>query len=166
MLSGRRDFIRKSVGVASWLFPQWMQDAFDVDSFLPELTMDGVNERGVAINVNVVPGGDNGWTTYTNPKATEHTLHAMGIERYANVSNGLESVEPVDEMYTHMTIVWYKPKYLPDNELKYWSDLNGSPVPGKDGVRFAFGDETIAGQYDDRLKAFKQIQATYEEVLD
>ena len=251
-----------SVGVASWFFPKEMQIAFDVDSFLPELTMDGVNEMGVAINVNVVPSGDNGWTTNTNPTATKrlnagfavrtvldnatnaahaveilqsrniyslkplefhwmisdatesyvvecvsnalvvlkahdarpkmsnyyvshspsvgeydiltnaaltagtHTPHAMGIERYANVSNGLESVESVDEMYTHMTNVWYKPKFLPGNELKYWSDLNGAPVPGKCGVRFEFGDETIADRYQDREKAFKEIQENYVAVTN
>ena len=251
-----------SVGVASWFFPQWMQDAFDVDSFLPELTMDGVNERGVAINVNVVPGGDNGWTTGTNsnatkrlnagfavrtvldnatnaahaveilqsrniyslkplefhwmisdaaesyvvecvsnalvvlkahdarPKmsnyyvthspsvgeyqvltnaaltATEHTPHAMGIERYANVSNGLEFVDSVEAMFTQMTNVWYKPKFLPGNEKKYWSDLNGAPVPGKKDVRFEFGDEKKEGYEALRYEAFRQIQANYEEVLD
>ena len=251
-----------SIGVVSWFFPEDLQKLFDVDSFLPELTMDGVNEKGVAINVNVVPGGDNGWTTGTNsnatrrlcagfavrtvldnatnaahaveilesrdiyslkplefhwmisdatesyvvecvsnalvvlkakearPKmsnyyvthspsvgeyqvltnaeltATEHTPHAMGIERYANVSNGLEFVDSVEAMYTQMTNVWYKPKYLPGNEKKYWSDLNGAPVPGKDGERFAFGDEEKEGYEALRYKAFKQIQANYEEVLE
>ena len=251
-----------SVGVASWFFPQWMQDAFDVDSFLPELTMDGVNEKGVAINVNVVPSGDNGWTTNTNPKATKrlnagfavrtvldnatnaahaveilesrniyslkplefhwmisdatesyvvecvsnalvvlkahdarpkmsnyyvshspsvgeydvltnaaltagvHTPHALGIERYANVSNGLEFVDSVEAMYTQMTNVWYKLKFLPGNEKKYWSDMNGAPVPGKPGLRFEFGDEGIEGRYQDREKAFELAQQNYVDVTN
>ena len=250
-----------SIGVASWFFPQWMQDAFDVDAFLPELTMDGVNERGVAINVNVVPGGDNGWTTGTNSNATKrlcagfavrtvldnatnaahaveilqardiyslnplefhwmisdetesyvvecvsnalvvlkakeaqpkmsnyyvshspsvgeyevvsanaeltadvHTPRAMGIERYANVSNGLDEVDSVEAMFTQMTNVWYKPKYLPGNEKKYWSDLNGAPIPGKSDECFTAFDGPELNEA--RNKAFRQIQANYEEVMD
>ena len=248
-----------SVGVASWFFPKWMQDAFDVDEFLPELTMDGVNEKGVAINVNVVPAGDNGETTGTNfgakrlcagfavrtvldnatsaahaveilesrdiysikglefhwmisdatesyivecvknelvvlkaknarPKMAnfyvshspnvaeyevvsdngeltedEHTPHAMGIERYARVSNGLERVESVAAMFTQMTNVWYKLKYLPGNEERYWSDLNGQPVPGGEkDQRFEVDDDL----YEARSNAFKQIQANYVAVTN
>ena len=249
-----------SVGVASRFFPQALQDAFDVDDFLPELTMDGINEKGVAINVNVVPGGDNGWTTGTNhgakrlcagfavrtvldratnaahaveilqsrdiyslkplefhwmisdadesyvvecannqlvvlkaknarPKMAnfyvshspnvaeyevvsgneeltedEHTPHAMGIERYASVSNGLESVGSVEAMFSRMTNVWYKAKYLPGNEERFWSDLNGAPVPGMGDERFEVGDDLLYGEL--RLEAFKSLQANYEAVTD
>ena len=248
-----------SVGIVSWFFPKEMQIAFDVDSFLPELTMDGVNEKGVAINVNVVPGGDNGWTTNTNPKASKrlnagfavrtvldnatnaahaveilesrniyslkplefhwmisdadesyvvecvsnalvvlkakearpkmsnyyvthspsvgeydiltnaaltatfHTPRAMGIERYANVSNGLESVDSVNAMYTHMTNVWYKLKYLPGNEQKYWSDMNGAPIPGQPGTFTAFAGPELN---EARSNAFKHIQANYIAVTN
>ena len=250
-----------SVGVASWFFPKWMQDLFDVDEFLPELTMDGVNEKGVAINVNVVPAGDNGETTGTNfgakrlcagfavrtvldnatnaahaveilesrdiysikglefhwmisdatesyivecvenelvvlkaknarpkmanfyvshspnvaeyevvsgneeLKASVHTPHAMGIERYARVSNGLERVESVAAMFTQMTNVWYKLKYLPGNEERYWSDLNGAPVPGgeKDQRFTAFDGAELSVV---RSNAFKALQANYVAVTN
>ena len=250
-----------SVGVASRFFPQWMQELFGVEEFLPELTMDGVNEKGVAMNVNVVPAGDNGETTGTNPGAErlcagfavrsvldaatnaahaveilgsrdiysikglefhwmisdatesyivecvqnelvvlkakdarpkmanfyvshspyvydeyevvtdneeltddEHTPHAMGIERYNRVADGLESVDSVASMFTRMTNVWYKLKYLPGNEERYWSDLNGAPVPGVDDERFEVGDDLLYG--DLRLEAFKALQENYVAVTN
>ena len=250
-----------SVGVASRFFPQSLQDLFGVEEFLPELTMDGVNEKGVAMNVNVVPAGDNGETTGTNPGAErlcagfavrpvldaatnaahaveilrsrdiysikglefhwmisdatesyvvecaqnelvvlraknarpkmanfyvshspyvydeyevvsdneeltedEHTPHAMGIERYNRVADGLESVDSVATMFTRMTNVWYKLKYLPGNEERYWSDLNGAPVPGVDDERFEVGDEPFYGEL--RREAFKSLQANYVAVTN
>ena len=248
-----------SVGVASRFFPQLLQDLFGVEEFLPELTMDGVNENGVAMNVNVVPAGDNGETTGTNPgaerlcagfavrpvldaatnaahaveilrsrdvysimglefhwmisdatesyivecaqnelvvlraknarpkmanfyvshspyvaeydvltnanlTASAHTPHAMGIERYERVADGLESVDSVASMFTRMTNVWYKLKYLPGNEGRYWSDLNGAPVPGIDDERFEVGDDLLYGEL--RLEAFKSLQANYVAVTN
>ena len=252
-----------SVGVASRFFPQLLQDLFGVEEFLPELTMDGVNEKGVAMNVNVVPAGDNGETTGTNPGAErlcagfavrpvldaatnaahaveilrsrdvysikglefhwmisdatesyvvecvsnalvvlraksarpkmanfyvshspyvydeydvvsdnielvedEHTPHAMGIERYERVAAGLESVDSVASMFTRMTNVWYKLKYLPGNEERYWSDLNGAPVPGgEEGQRFTvFDDPEELSEV--RSNAFKTLQANYVAVTN
>ena len=250
-----------SIGIASRFFPEPWQTIFGVEDFLPELTMDGINEKGVAINVNVVPAGDNGATTGTNPggerlcagfavrhvldvatnamhaveileskdvysipflefhwmisdsaesyivecvsnklvvlKAKDarpkmanfyvshspslceydiltnadlttsvHTPHAMGIERYARVSNGLDRVDSVDAMFTNMTNVWYKLKYLPGNEERYWSDLNGAPVPGgAEGQRFTAFDDTYELCVA-RSNAFKSLQANYVAVTN
>ena len=250
-----------SIGIASRFFPEPWQSIFGVEDFLPELTMDGINEKGVAINVNVVPAGDNGATTGTNPggerlcagfavrhvldvatnaahaveileskdvysipflefhwmisdsaesyivecvsnklvvlwahdaqpkmsnyyvshspslceydvltnadlTAGFHTPHAMGIERYARVSNGLDRVDSVDAMFTNMTNVWYKLKYLPGNERRYWSDMNGAPVPDgygtAKGQRFEFGD----GLDEARSNAFKRAQENYVAVTN
>ncbi|MBQ0033630.1 MAG: amidohydrolase family protein, partial [bacterium] len=250
-----------SIGIASRFFPEPWQTIFGVEDFLPELTMDGINEKGVAINVNVVPAGDNGATTGTNPNgerlcagfavrhvldaatnaahaveileskdiysipflefhwmisdsaesyivecvsnklvvlkakdaqpkmanfyvshspslceyevltnaeltANVHTPHAMGIERYARVSNGLDRVDSVDAMFTNMTNVWYKLKYLPGNEERYWSDLNGAPVPGgEDGQRFTAFDNTYELCVA-RSNAFEALQANYVAVTN
>ena len=250
-----------SIGIASRFFPEPWQSIFGVEEFLPELTMDGINEKGVAINVNVVPAGDNGATTGTNPggerlcagfavrhvldaatnaahaveileskdiysipflefhwmvsdsaesyivecvsnklvvlrahaaqpkmanfyvshspslceydvltnsnlTAGFHTPHAMGIERYARVSNGLDRVDSVDAMFTNMTNVWYKLKYLPGNEGRYWSDLNGAPVPGgAEGQRFTAFDDTYELCVA-RSNAFKSLQANYVAVTN
>ena len=250
-----------SIGIASRFFPEPWQTIFGVEDFLPELTMDGINEKGVAINVNVVPAGDNGATTGTNPNgerlcagfavrhvldaatnaahaveileskdiysipflefhwmisdsaesyivecvsnklvvlkakdaqpkmanfyvshspslceyevltnaeltANVHTPHAMGIERYARVSNGLDRVDSVDAMFTNMTNVWYKLKYLPGNEERYWSDLNGAPVPGGEvGQRFTSFDDTYELCVA-RSNAFKSLQANYVAVTN
>ena len=252
-----------SIGVASRFFPKALQDVLGVEEFLPELTMDGINEKGVAINVNVVPAGDNGETTGTNeasderlcagfavrtvldnatsaahaveilkskdiysikglefhwmisdaeesyivecvdnelvvlkandaqPKmsnfyvshspfldeyevvsdneeltAGEHTLHAMGIERYENVKAGLANVDSAETMFANMTNVWYKPKYLPGNERRYWSDMNGAPVPGgTKGQRFTAFDSGL--EIDTaRSNAFKSAQANYVAVTN
>ena len=252
-----------SIGVASRFFPKALQDVLGVEEFLPELTMDGINEKGVAINVNVVPAGDNGETTGTNeasderlcagfavrtvldnatsaahaveilqskdiysikglefhwmisdseesyivecvdnelvvlrandaqPKMSnfyvshspfldeyevvsdneeltedEHTLHAMGIERYENVKAGLANVGSAEAMFANMTNVWYKPKYLPGNERRYWSDMNGAPVPGgTKGQRFTAFDSGL--EIDTaRSNAFKAAQANYVAVTN
>ena len=103
----------------------------------------------------------------TNAELTAdfHTPHAMGIERYARVSNGLDRVDSVDAMFTNMTNVWYKLKYLPGNEERYWSDLNGAPVPGGEvGQRFtAFDGPELA---EVRSNAFKSLQANYVAVTN
>lgn len=47
-----------SIGVASGFFPPEIQDWIKINDILPMLTMDGINEKGVAINVNVVASSD------------------------------------------------------------------------------------------------------------
>lgn len=58
----------ESIGVASTFFPKALQEIVDIKTVLPMLTMDGVNEKGVAININVVPS-DLNHTIGTNPGA-------------------------------------------------------------------------------------------------
>ena len=59
-----------SVGVAHCFFPTAVQKLIGMDDILPMLTMDGINDKGVAINVNVVVSdaeccGDT-WGTFDN----------------------------------------------------------------------------------------------------
>ena len=56
------------------------------------------------------------------------------------ITSVFASVASVEAMFTHMTNVWYKAKYLPGNEERFWSDLNGAPVPGMGDERFEVGD--------------------------
>ncbi|MBQ0009216.1 MAG: hypothetical protein KBS97_02970 [Firmicutes bacterium] len=45
-----------SVGVAHCFFPTAVQQLIGMEDIIPMLTMDGINDKGVAINVNVVIG--------------------------------------------------------------------------------------------------------------
>lgn len=83
----------KSIGVASSFFPQILQDAIGIESVLPMLTMDGVNECGVAININVVPPDAFGATYGTNPG--HERLCAGVVPRFVldNAKTAKEAVE-------------------------------------------------------------------------
>lgn len=59
-----------SIGVASAFFPEFIQDIIGVEDIIPMLTMDGINDAGVAINVNVVASGSFGDTYGTNEGGT------------------------------------------------------------------------------------------------
>lgn len=56
---------------------EW-NDNYDI---IPFITVDGINDAGVACNTNVVPTGDKGHTTGTNPSA-ENTLCTLMIVRF------------------------------------------------------------------------------------
>ena len=45
-----------SIGVAHCFFPTAIQQLIGMEDIIPMLTMDGINDKGVAINVNVVVG--------------------------------------------------------------------------------------------------------------
>lgn len=45
-----------SIGVAHCFFPTAIQNLIGMEDIIPMLTMDGINDKGVAINVNVVVG--------------------------------------------------------------------------------------------------------------
>ena len=47
-----------SIGVATGYFPPETQELIKINDILPMLTMDGINEKGVAINVNVTASSD------------------------------------------------------------------------------------------------------------
>ncbi len=86
-----------SIGVASKFFPQFLQDMIGgVDDIIPMLTMDGVNDQGVAINVNVVMGDPevSGDTTGTNPTVS-NSVCAGFIVRYIldNANSAKHAVE-------------------------------------------------------------------------
>lgn len=82
-----------SVGVSYGLLKN---DEIDKNSYkeeyelLPFLTMDGVNDAGVAVTINVVTTGDRGYTTGTNPDG-DYLITTM-IPRFV-----LDNAESVDE---------------------------------------------------------------------
>lgn len=82
----------KSIGVASTFFPKTLQTLVDIKTVLPMLTMDGVNEKGVAININVVPS-DLQHTIGTNPGAKR--LCAGVVPRFVldNASTASEAID-------------------------------------------------------------------------
>ena len=63
-----------------------------VDDLIPMLTMDGVNDQGVAINVNVVMGDPtvSGDTTGTNPEADESVCAGFVVRYILDNANSAE----------------------------------------------------------------------------
>lgn len=86
----------RSIGVASTFFPKTLQTLVDIKTVLPMLTMDGVNEKGVAININVVPS-DLNHTIGTNPGAKR--LCAGVVPRFIldNASTASEAIDLLKE---------------------------------------------------------------------
>ena len=92
-----------SIGVASAFFPTFLQELIGVDDIIPMLTMDGINDQGVAINVNVVVGDPevSGDTTGTKkgpkkgPKQDTDNLCAGFVVRYIldNANSAEHAVE-------------------------------------------------------------------------
>ena len=75
-----------SVGIAggSPLLTKTLVEAGEWDDYfemIPFITVDGINDAGVVCNTNVVPTGDKGHTTGTNPSA-EKTLCTLMIVRF------------------------------------------------------------------------------------
>ena len=109
---GRADFaihtakpgLHKSVGTASAI-PQLTQEVVDsgeyVDAYaiVPFATVDGINEKGVLCKVNVVPTGDMGSTTGTNPTA-EETIYTPMVVRYV-----LDYADSADDAITRLQSV-------------------------------------------------------------
>lgn len=82
-----------SVGVASGFFSPELQELIGIEDILPMLTMDGINDAGVAINVNVVASSDAAeimgvdgyelaYTSGTNPDSVTGDLCAGFVVRY------------------------------------------------------------------------------------
>lgn len=90
-----------SIGVASAFFPTFLQELIGVDDIIPMLTMDGVNDKGVAINVNVVVGDPevSGDTTGTNTEQGAYSLCAGFTVRYIldNANSAEHAVELLKE---------------------------------------------------------------------
>lgn len=91
-----------SIGVASAFFPTFLQELIGVDDIIPMLTMDGINDQGVAINVNVVVGdpavsGDTVGTKQDDPLADN--LCAGFVVRYIldNANSAEHAVELLEE---------------------------------------------------------------------
>ena len=76
---------------------------------LPFLTVDGINDKGVACNVNVVPTGDKGYTTGSNPAGKDMcaTMIVRYILDYADsAAHGVELIKglnvymPISDEFT------------------------------------------------------------------
>lgn len=74
-------------------------------NILPYFTLDGINDAGLVVNINVVPTGDNGYTTGTNPDKED--LNTIMIVRYLldNASSVDEAIELLNNrnIYTPLT---------------------------------------------------------------
>lgn len=106
---------------------------------LPFLTVDGINDAGVVCNVNVVPTGDKGHTTGTNPNGDD--LWANMLVRYVldyadSASHAIELLKekniimPMSDLFTqefHWMIADKDSTYVVefvDNKIKIISDVN------------------------------------------
>lgn len=84
--------------VQQWLSEEQMKT-------LPFLTVDGINDAWVAININVVPTGDMWYTIWTNPEWED--LCAMNLVRYVldnanSVNHAIELLKSVN-IYAPLT---------------------------------------------------------------
>ena len=94
----------------------------EILNVLPNLTLDGINEAGVSVLVNVVPRGDCGELTGTNPGA--ETLHAAYVPRY--VLDHATSADHAVELLKECNICG---RYSPDFDLHFMiSDAEKSLV--------------------------------------
>lgn len=76
------------------------QEAFKI---FPFMLVDGINEKGLFINVNVVPGGDKGKTTGTTPASTKKgTLCMSMLPRFVldHYSTPLEAINDLKDHYS------------------------------------------------------------------
>ena len=87
----------------------------DLYRVLPYATLDGINEKGVVANINVVPAGDKGRTTGTIPTG-EHreTLCQMSLVRYV-LDNFATAQDAVDDIVDHVSV--YAPNVAGASEL-------------------------------------------------
>jgi len=88
----------------------------DFYKYLPMVIVDGINEKGLAMNVNIVPVGDYGYTTGTKPDASV-TLCAPLVVRY--ILDHCASIdEAVDMLKNKVNIFCPNNQYL-KNEMHY-----------------------------------------------
>jgi len=78
----------------------------------------------------------------------QHTPHAIGIERYRYLCEGKEAVDSTEKMLEHMKNVWYSQVYLPGQERRWASEMNG------DFTMEGFGYMTIYTPWEKRQKCF------------
>lgn len=104
-----KDVKYSSVGMTGG-FPS-LTDAFvksggysEIYKVLPFITLDGINEKGVVANINVVPTGDMGITTGTVPTSTkEFEICVMSIVRYI-LDNFATATEAVNYLKQHVSV--------------------------------------------------------------
>lgn len=68
---------------------------------IPFLTTDGINDAGVVVSINVVPTGDRGYTTGTNPSSDN--LSVLAVPRY--ILDNAGSVEEAIELLNDKNII-------------------------------------------------------------
>lgn len=106
---------------------------------LPFITLDGINDSGVVCNTNVVPSGDKGITTGTNPTSSV-SMYEPIIVRYVldyadSASNAIDKIREVNwvassfgagSLELHFMIADENTTYIVEfvnNELKVFSDI-------------------------------------------
>lgn len=99
-----------SIGVATIasLEKDFVEDGTwdDMYAVLPSMMLDGINDAGVMCNINVVPGGDLGFTTGTHPG--KEKLCGLSLVRF--VLDNAESVENAIELLKKKDI------WMPDHQ--------------------------------------------------
>lgn len=98
-----------SVGMTGgllWLTSDFMENGLDEDAkkLIPILMLDGINEKGLAVEINCVNATDvGGMTMHTNPGATE--VPELAVVRYlldkaANADEAIEIMKNIDIVNT------------------------------------------------------------------
>lgn len=77
------------------------QEAFKI---FPFMLVDGINEKGLFINVNVVPGGDKGKTLGTTPTSTKKGALCMSMLPRFVLDNYSTALEAITDLKAHYSI--------------------------------------------------------------
>lgn len=91
---------------------------------VPFFTVDGINDAGVAININVVPFGDKGLTTGTNPNGKD--LFFVNVVRY--VLDYADSVDDAIELIKNSNVYAVNTDALQEEGHFMISDKNKTAV--------------------------------------
>ncbi len=154
-----------SIGVASAFFPTFLQALIGVDDIIPMLTMDGVNDQGVAINVNVVVGAKevSGDTTGTNPDG--ENLCAGFVVRYIldNADSAEHAVELLKESNIFSVVTQEFHWMISDSKETYIVETvnNTLSVLQSKGKKAAMSNFHVS--HSERCKDYNQVYGKNEE---
>ena len=89
---------------------------FNIYKIIPFIALDGINEKGVACGVNVVPNNDNGDTCNTNPES-KINVNVIMLVRY--ILDNYDSAEKaVNDIKNNINLIGAHSKMF-NNELHY-----------------------------------------------
>lgn len=106
-VSGNKDRY-KSIGICSTvpgLTKGAVENKLELDNYkaIPFMIVDGINEKGVCCNINVVPSGDKGVTTGTHPELSNSVCQLMLpryiLDHYATAKEAAEDLRDNVNIY-------------------------------------------------------------------